>query len=124
MRGMACKLGLCGLLIFAGVLLGWHFTWRDVLVYSFGRPLRDGFKVEIYQYGIQPVPLLDFSPHYAMRIHGASTYHEVDIPACAPFDVQRCLNRSQLLETADGLSFTQPLGHRIFIPREMYAHQR
>ncbi|MFB9286875.1 hypothetical protein ACFFTM_00720 [Pseudoduganella plicata] len=124
MRGIAFRLVPWGLLILAGVLLGWRLTWRDVLVYSFERPLQDGFTVRIYRYGSQPVPWLDFSPHYAMRIYGASTYHEVDIPACAPFDVQQCLSRSTLLETVNGLSFTQPLGHRIFVPRELYANGR
>jgi len=123
MRKIVWKVVLGVLLIIAGMLLGWHLTWRDVLIYSFERPLQDGFAVRIYQYGSQPY-LLSFYPHYAMRIYGASTYHEVDIPQCAPFDVKECLSRSTLVETVHGLSFTQPLGHRVFIPREAYANGR
>jgi hypothetical protein len=121
---IVARLGLCALAILVGILLGWYVTWRDELIYSFKHRLQDGHTVSIWRYGIEPSPWLFVTPHYSMRIYAVDTYHEVDIPECAPFDVEKCLSRSVLLETVHGLSFTQPSGHRIFIPREMYVGGR
>ncbi|QGZ42381.1 hypothetical protein [Pseudoduganella flava] len=84
------------------------------------------YRVTLLRSGAE-LTLLSVRPRYKLRIARklGATGHELDVPIFDfDDDVIAYLNRSQITESGEGITFNQPSGHTLFVPKRWYEAGR
>ena len=112
--GLIAALGSCCLI-----------TTNKSPIYTYPK-FKSGYAVIIQESGAR-FGLFSIHPRYSLRIsqNRGLTGHDFDVTLLnADEDIRAYLAQGRVVENAEGITFSQPSGHSVFVPRQWYVGGR
>lgn len=103
----------------------WLMTTKESTIYTYPE-LKSGYVVTVLESGAR-FGFFSVHPRYALRItpKRGRVGHDFDVSLFnTDEDVHAYLGHGRIVENGDGITFSQPSGHSVFVPRQWYEGGR